>query len=398
MRWRIVAMLFAVRIGLGFQFQTLGSVSNDLVVAFGLDYADIGLLVGMFMAPGLFLAIPAGFFGGYCSDRAWSSLGMLLLALGGLMSGLAGDPWLIGFGRAVSGAGFLLSTLYFTKMTADWFSGKEMATAMSILVMSWPLGIAVGQIGHEWIVETVGWRWTFFAASIYCAAGAVALFVLYRAPPELVGSRPVAMSRLSRRELHLTLIAALVWGVFNAGYVVYLTFGPVMLEADGLGPIEAATVISLGSWVMIVSGTACGLVSDRTARPNLILAVCMICAMISLALLAVSGAGVAASLAFGLIGMAPAGVIMALTGEAMSPERRAFGMGVFLSVYFLINAIVPPIAGWLNDTSGDPFMPIIFGIVLFGLVIVTNAWFRLAQRKDMSSSSSAAARDFERLA
>ncbi len=378
-------MLFAVRIGLGFQFQTVGSVSNDLVSAFGLGYADIGTLVGMFMVPGLILAIPAGFSGRYVSDRTLCGLGMLALALGGLASGLAGDPWMIGLGRLVSGAGFLLSSLYFTKMTADWFSGREIATAMALLVMSWPLGIALGQVGHEWIAETFGWQWTFFAASIYCAAGAVAVFGYYRTPPDLAGARETSVSRLSRRELHLTLIAALVWGTFNAGYVVYLNFGPLMLEADGFGAVEAAAVISIGSWLMILSGAACGQVSDRTKRPNLILTVCMIAAMVSLALLAVSGAGVAVSLAFGLIGMAPAGVIMALTGEAMRPERRAFGMGVFLSVYFLINAVAPPIAGWIYDSTSDPFNPVIFGIVLFGLVILSNAWFRMAQRKDAPS-------------
>jgi hypothetical protein len=42
------------------------------------------------------------------------------------------------------------------------------------------------------------------------------------------------------------------------------------------------------------------------------------------------------SLAFGLLGMASAGVIMALTSEAMSPQRRAFGMGVFFSFYFVL--------------------------------------------------------------
>ena len=111
----------------------------------------------------------------------------------------------------------------------------------------------------------------------------------------------------------------------------------------------------------------------------------MLGAMASLALLARSGAGIAGSLAFGLIGMAPAGVIMALTGEAMSHEKRAFGMGVFLSVYFLINAVGPPLAGWIYDATNDPFSPIVFGIILFGLVIVTNAWFRRVQRKDAHS-------------
>lgn len=43
MRWRMLVLLFLARIGLGFQFQTVASVGDDLVVAFGLDYAGLGL-------------------------------------------------------------------------------------------------------------------------------------------------------------------------------------------------------------------------------------------------------------------------------------------------------------------------------------------------------------------
>ena len=41
-RWLVLAMLFTARIGLGFQFQTLGSVSNALVDELGLNYTEIG--------------------------------------------------------------------------------------------------------------------------------------------------------------------------------------------------------------------------------------------------------------------------------------------------------------------------------------------------------------------
>jgi hypothetical protein len=71
---------------------------------------------------------------------------------------------MIGAGRILAGAGFLFANLYFTKMIADRFAGKEIATAMSILVMSWPFGIAMGQIGHEWLAETIHWSWPFYAA------------------------------------------------------------------------------------------------------------------------------------------------------------------------------------------------------------------------------------------
>lgn len=381
MRWRIIALLFAARVGLGLQFQTAGSVGDDLARAFGLSYAEIGTLVGLFMAPGLFLAIPAGAAGRYVSDRTLCGCGMLALALGGMVSAMASDPWLIGAGRALAGAGFLFANLYFVKMAADWFSGREIATAMAILVMSWPFGIALGQVAHEWLAAAAGWRWPFLAASAYCLAGGLALFVFYRPPEAQAQASNASEFWLSRRELVLTLIAALVWAAVNAGYIVYLTFAPLALEAEGLGQIEAAAIVSIGSWVMIFSGMICGHISDRIGRPDLVLTVCMVVAMGSMALFAVAGNGVWASLLFGLIGMAPAGVIMALTAEAMRPERRAFGMGVFLSVYFLVNAAAPAAAGWLYDRSGDPFSPILFGIAMFGLVIAFNAWFRFAQRK-----------------
>jgi MFS family permease len=68
---------------------------------------------------------------------------------------------------------------------------------------------------------------------------------------------------------------------------------------------------------------------------------------------------------FGLAGGAPAGVIMALTGEAMAPQRRAFGMGVFFSFYFVLMTLGPPIAGWLFDLSGEPFHALLFAMLLF---------------------------------
>ncbi len=48
----------------------------------------------------------------------------------------------------------------------------------------------------------------------------------------------------------------------------------------------------------------------------------------------VLGAGLGASLLFGLIGMAPAGVIIAMSEQALRPQVRAFGMGIFFTVYY----------------------------------------------------------------
>ena len=376
MRWRILALLFAARVGAGFQFQTMGAVGADLSGIFALDNAQIGLMIGLFMAPGLFLAFPAGFSGRYVSDRVLVGLGLGALALGGLLSAMAAAPFGIGVGRVLSGAGFVIASLYFTKMVADWFEGREIATAMSILVMSWPFGIAMGQIGHSWLVESFGWRVPFAVSTLYCALAGLAILTLYRAPDDLPQPAGTGIRGLLRREWGLVVLAGGAWGVFNAGYVIYLSFGPRMLEAQGTSPLAAASVISVGSWLMILSGAACGQIADRFGRRGIILAVCMTGAVLALMMLRLPGAGLPASLLFGLVGMAPAGLIMALAGQAVAPARRAFGMGVFFTVYYAVMAASPPLAGWLLDRTGSPDSAIVFGAVLFALVLPLAVLFR----------------------
>ena len=156
-RWHMLALLFAARVGLGVNFQAMGSAGDQLSETFGLSYAQIGLMIGFFMAPGLFLALPAGYAGRFVSDRLLCGLGFTGLAIGALVTAAAPGADQIAFGRLVAGAGSLFAMLYFTKMAADWFEGREMATAMSILVMSWPFGIAMGQVGHTWLAEVHGW-------------------------------------------------------------------------------------------------------------------------------------------------------------------------------------------------------------------------------------------------
>ncbi|MDW3182729.1 MFS transporter [Roseobacter sp.] len=369
MRWRILGLLFLARIGIGFQFQTVASVSDDLVVAFGLDYVDIGFLIGLFMAPGLFLSIPAGYWGRYVSDRIMVVFGLGALALGGAASSIATDSWVIGMGRVCAGVGFLFTSLYFTKMVADWFEGREIATAMSILVMSWPFGIAMGQVGHVWLAQTYGWQVPFQAASVYCLIAALGVFLFYHPPHDLPDATGGARVALTRQEWSLLLCAAAAWGAFNAAYVIYLAFAPKVLEGHGQTAIVAAGIISIGSWIMILSGAVCGQIVDRFGGRNGVLAVCMGGAIAALLLLGLPGAGVGASILFGLIGMAPAGVIMAMAGQAMRPQVRAFGMGMFLTVYYAIMWITPPVAGAILDATHNPQRSLWLAMILFFTVV-----------------------------
>ena len=382
-RWWILALLFACRAGLGLQFQALGSVADPLVAALGLHYAEIGTLIGLFTLPGLLLALPAGYLGGHLTDRTLVSGALLCLAGGGALAALAQGWGGLALGRLVAGVGFVVGTVYLTKMVADWFSGKELATAMGILVMSWPFGIAMGQLGHAWLAAHFDWRLAFWAASAYCVLGAAAIALCYRSPGParlLPRGRP-GPAGLLRAEWVLTVLAGCIWGLFNAGYIVYLSFAPQLLVAGGRGPTEAAAIISIASWVMIVSGALCGYLADRTGWRDRILYFCGSVAVATVLLLQQVAWAVSLSLLFGLIGAAPAGLIMALTVEAMAPQRRAFGMGVFVTVYFVFVTLAPPLAGWLFDRSGDPYRPLLLAAGLFAGAMAVVGLFRWAQRR-----------------
>jgi predicted MFS family arabinose efflux permease len=205
-RWAILALLFATRVGLGFQFQTLGSVADPLAKSLHLSFAEIGTLIGLFLMPGLVLSIPLGFAGKYTSDRALVAAGLLALALGGGVAAAADGFGHLALGRVLCGGGFVVTTIFFTKMVADWFAGRELATAMAVLVMSWPFGIAMGQVGHGWLAATYGWRMPFIAASLYCLAGAVLLLAAYRPPQATTSATRPASGRLTAREWTLTLM------------------------------------------------------------------------------------------------------------------------------------------------------------------------------------------------
>jgi hypothetical protein len=59
-RWRMLAVLFLARTVMGFQFQTIASTEGQLRQALGMGFAEIGTLIGIYMSPGIILALPGG--------------------------------------------------------------------------------------------------------------------------------------------------------------------------------------------------------------------------------------------------------------------------------------------------------------------------------------------------
>ena len=366
-RWLMLGLFFLTRLSMGFQFQSVGSVGPDLVSGIGLSNFELGSLIGLFMLPGLFLAFPGGYLGSYFKDKSIISLGLICLCGGGLIVVASNDFNIMSLGRIVCGVGFVLTTMYFSKVTIDWFEGRELATAMGILIISWPGGIALSQAIHPLVSLEAGWRGAVSTASIYCFGSAVAFYALYK-PPELAQShsKPIKQeSKLSKEEWLRTILAALSWAFYNAGYLVFLSFGFLALIEIGVSSLTAAAALSLCSFLIMVSIPFGGFVADKFSLHASIVFVSSFIAIISLLLLPFGNFWAILSFLFGAFGMSAGGIIIALAGQAMSTNRRAFGMGIFQTVYFFFATASPILAGWLYDYFGRSTFALAFAALLF---------------------------------
>ena len=103
--------------------------------------------------------------------------------------------------------------------------------------------------------------------------------------------------------------------------------------------------------------------------------------MLSLLSLCFTTANLMSVLIFGLIGMAPAGLIMALAAKAMRPENRALGMGIFFMGQFFLQGPAPGIAGWIYDNTLSPTFPMLFGIFLFLSTAIATVVFNQLKKR-----------------
>jgi MFS family permease len=270
-RWNILALLFAVRTVMAFQFQSAAALAPMLRQEFGVGPAEIGLLIGLYLAPGVALAIPGGAIGDRYGDKSVVVAGLAMMICGGLTTAVA-DSWHLQIiGRLLAGTGGVLLNVLMSKMVTDWFVGREIATAMGIFVNSWPVGIALALI----ILPFIGMQRGIGSAALLVTGlvmiAMVALMALYRTPPEPRMTTSENTVRPSGMTLRAVIVAGLIWGLFNASIAMIFSFGPSMLAERGWSVAEASSATSVVLWLVALSVPLGGFLADRTGWPHTVL-------------------------------------------------------------------------------------------------------------------------------
>lgn len=382
-RWTVMVVLGLARIAMGYQFQAVASVSPLLVEDFGIDYAMVGTLIGLYLLPGIVLALPGGHLGRRFGEKRVVLVGLALMAVGGAMSGASESYAVMVAGRTVTGIGVVLQFVLMTKMLTDWFSGRELILAMAIYLNGWPVGIGLAMVSQVDMAVEYSWQMVFLSTGVLAALAMVIVWIFYRNPVAAAGgagagARPAG---LSAREFVLISLAGLIWTLSNAGWVSLISFAPGFMETRGIEIGEAAALTSLATWLAIIGVPLGGYLASRWGRPDVFIVLATVAGGLATAAVPYTESYLASFIVIGLILFIPAGIVAALPIEVMRPENRATGLGLFYTWWYAGMAGLPPVAGWTYDLSGAAAAPLYYAALLILLSLAALLAFRLCQAR-----------------
>ena len=381
-RWFALGLILLARISMAMQFQSVAPVAPLLIADLALSYTQIGLLIGLYLLPGTVLALPGGLLGERFGNRRVVLWALALMVGGGLTTAASGSLWQAGAGRLVSGAGGVLLTLILSKMTAEWFAGREISTAMGVMLTGWPIGIALGTALFGGIAAASSWRFVQHLTAALAAVAFVLLALLYRDAPG-VGTSHAALRfvpHLPARGWALALTAGVAWMLFNVGFIVLVGFGPGVLVSRGATLARAGFLVSLAVWVSAITVPLGGAVVDRWRRPDLAITVGCLVTALAIAAMPLLPAPLVWLLMAGAMAGLPPGAIVAFVPSSVRAEQFASAFGIFYATYYLGMAAFQPVAGLLRDLTGRAAAPLFFAAGTIVLAAVTSGVFRWIER------------------
>lgn len=174
-----------------------------------------------------------------------------------------------------------------------------------------------------------------------------------------------------RRERLLLAVLAAVQFCHIVDFVIIMPLAPQLMRSFAITPREFGLIVSAYTFSAAVSGLFAALVMDRFDRKSAML---VLLAGFGLGTLACAfaptyGFLVAARVFAGAFGGVLAGVVFAVIGDQIPPERRGAATGVVMSGFSAASILGLPLGIWLAAKSGWHLPFLILAIVTLGVLI-----------------------------
>jgi MFS family permease len=249
---------------------------------------------------------------------------------------------------------------------ADYFPANRRGLAMSVLLLSPPVGAFIGFVGGAWIAQNYGWQWTFILAAVPGVILGVLVHMFIKEPPRgrhdaEAGEEVPKLGAVIRRFALLPSARHLVAGSTLAaaiGFGLNFFFTSLMMRRFGLSIAEAGLYAGLiASLPAAASVVASGWLGDRLGAKNpgayalipgisiLIGGPLYIVAIVQDSLPLLLGlVTVSAFLQFGYLG-----ITFATLQNLMHSRMRATASALLNAIYAIAGGIGPYVLGRMSD-------------------------------------------------
>lgn len=332
-----------------------------IALEFGLSASELGLLAATFFAGYALAQLPVGLALDLWGVRRVQTVLALVATLGFSLAALANDPWVLAFGRFITGVGVSAGLIAMIKAASQWFARDRIAALSGAGVFIGAFGGVVATVPAQWALPMIGWRGVFWVlaglALIVAVWLAVAMPEAPKREPRRLSQDLLAFARVFKHPAFLRYAPA-ICSLSAFGFTYQgLWAGPWLRDAAGLNDADRALVllcyaVGLMFGSLLLGQAASGL-TQKGRHPMLAtLGGLGVLALVQVAMIAAPASGVPLlMLAWLLVGFCVGGGPpgYAAIGREFGPEMQgrvatAINFSMLCLVFLLQNAI-----GWVLD-------------------------------------------------
>jgi MFS family permease len=324
---------------------------------FGLGYAELGLLRGLFAGAMAALQIPAGWLAARVGGAPLLAGGTALAGAAYCLAGLSGGVAALALALLIGGIGASTQHPLAAALVARAFAGPRSLKALGTYNFAGDIGKMVLPAAAGLLLMAMPWRPAVALLGALGIAAAVFIFTLTprltpRSETAAIHSADTAASGRPLTRFGFPILVLI--GIFDSSTrMAFLTFLPFLLVAKG------ASVATVGfALTLVFAGGAVGklVCAFLGARLGVIATVWLTEGLTTVAILALLPFPLeAALLLLPVVGVALNGTSSVLYGsvpELVKPSRHAQAFGVFYTGTIGAGAVAPAIYGLVGDAFG----------------------------------------------
>jgi CP family cyanate transporter-like MFS transporter len=382
-RWVILLLVWIGYFGFGM----ISSALPVLISVIAIDLGLMGMILGVWILLYVPIAIPVGLLIDQIRVKRAIFLGLVFVALSGVLRGFAVNfPTMVLF-AAIFGMGGPMVSIGMSKTIAVWFAGEERGLALGILLAGFFVGSGtVLALTNTFFLPLFGtWRTTLAFYGLFGIVSAASWILFARDGPltirddTLFTTLKEGLSTLLK-EKYVWVVGIIAFLLFVAGYA-FTSWLPTLLQVKGMTPAVAGILASVPNWAGILGSVTIPRLGKAGWRRKMLFILFLI-------------QGIWVFLVVLVIGLVPLTVVLVLYGicsAAIPPitivllmdlpnigvKNTGAASGVFFSFGAVGGFIGPLIVGYLADLMGTLYI----GFLLVSLVLELTLIFIVILRE-----------------